>query len=522
MSYEEHFDLDITEDIRRYTAELLKNKEYLFVRNEYERDPLTREKVKVQYGYCSHCGKEHKTGYTLKHNEVVVCEECGAEIKVKDIRYGKKCLYNDLCFYWFDKSKIDKNIVVCRGYYLIKHYDEDYKNPKCDYLLDAVYIFDANTRRSRMFKWDWWSNELIERASIFDFEINSLSNVDTFICEESLKRAVRDTSFQYCDFERKKICASIVKYLDRFNKYPWLEQLEKMGFIELAETIIDGETTFNSINFKGKDIFKKLKLNRGEVKALSKMNMKAGLTAYQLRIYQLNRDNGFKPSFEEAEELYKGIKYSGFGCSVSRVNAFIKKMGTKKLLNYLNKQYKEFNNNSYYGMGSVMNKWEDYLKNCKKLNWEIKNKSILFPKDLAKAHNHTTKLIEVEKNREHDKKIKRRLPGLKKKYFFKDNTFFIRPAESSEDLINEGGKLNHCVAVHYMKPYAEAITDILMVRRIDNPTEPLVTVEVRNGIVTQAYGKNDTIPKKDVQAFLKKFKNEILSKVNKNKKGKVA
>lgn len=203
------------------------------------------------------------------------------------------------------------------------------------------------------------------------------------------------------------------------------------------------------------------------------------------------------------------------------LNNLIKIAGTNKVIKYCEKQYNHFNkSNSYYNKASVISKWNDYLKNCEKLSWNIRDKSIIFPKDLVKAHNHTTSLINAEKNKEIDKKINKRLPGLKKKYFFKDKDFFIRPAESSEDLINEGGTLNHCVAVHYMKPYANKETDILMIRKIDNPTVPLVTMEIKNGQVKQAYGKNDTIPKKDVEKFIEKFKTEILEKINSSKKNK--
>lgn len=513
--YLKHFDLHVSDGIKSFVEEILKDKEYLFVRNEYESEPLSNEKVKVQYGYCSHCRKEFKTGEHLKHNEVIICPECGAEIAVKNIGYGKKCLMNDFCFYWFDKSIIDPKVVTCKGYYLRKDYYKDYKNPHYEYSIQALYIFDTRANKSVMLKHNYWEDNYEERSSIFDFNINWLGNKYCYCSFESLDAAVKDTIFQYSRYKNRCGQTSIVKYLDKFCKYPWIEQLEKMHFNKLVDSLENGWTTFNAINYKGKDIFKKLKLNRGEVKQLANMSLKEKLTPNVLRIYQLNRENGFKASFEEALELDKITKYS-----TEDVYKFVKIIGTNKVIKYCNKQYTQFNNDSYFGKGSVISKWRDYLNNCKKLNWDITDKSILFPKDLQKAHNHTTKLINAEKNKEVDKKIKRRLPKLKKKYFFKDNTFFIRPAESSEDLINEGGTLNHCVAVHYMKPYANKETDILMIRRIDNPTQPLVTVEVKNGEIRQAYGKNDTIPQKDVQEFIEKFKSEILENIKSNKKNK--
>lgn len=293
-----------------------------------------------------------------------------------------------------------------------------------------------------------------------------------------------------------------------------------MNFHQLVETLVQGTTMFNSINYKGKDIFKKLRLNRAEIKELNDTKMKDGsslkevLTPRALRMYQLNKKYGFKPSLHEVYRFSEMTRYTYL-----EIEKMISYVDINKMLKYSEKQY-HMSESNYNFKASVITKWIDYIENCKKLNWSIINKSILYPKDLVKAHNHTTSLINAEKNKEADQKIKRRLLGLKKKYFFKDKDFFIRPAESSEDLINEGGTLNHCVAVHYMKPYANKETDILMIRRIDNPTQPLVTVEVKEGRVKQAYGKNDTIPKKDVQKFIEKFKTEILEKINSSKKNK--
>lgn len=519
--YLKHFDLHVSDDIKNFVEETLKDKEYLFVRNEYEPEPISNLKVKVQYGYCSHCRKEFKTGEYLKHNEVIICSNCGAEVNVKEIRYGKKCLRNDFCFYWFDKSIIDPQIVTCKGYYLSKEYDEDYKKPRYNYNLEAVYIFDTRNNKSVMLMKNIWQSDGWEkRSSIFDFTINSLGNAECYVSLESLETAVKDTVFQYSRYNSRYRSTSIIKYLNRFCKYPWIEQLEKMNFHQLVETLVQGTTMFNSINYKGKDIFKKLRLNRAEIKELNDTKMKDGsslkevLTPRALRMYQLNKKYGFKPSLHEVYRFSEMTRYTYL-----EIEKMISYVDINKMLKYSEKQY-HMSESNYNFKASVITKWIDYIENCKKLNWSIINKSILYPKDLVKAHNHTTSLINAEKNKEIDKKIKKRLPGLKKKYFFKDKDFFIRPAESSEDLINEGGTLNHCVAVHYMKPYANKETDILMIRRIDNPTQPLVTVEVKEGRVKQAYGKNDTIPKKDVQKFIEKFKTEILEKINSSKKNK--
>ena len=80
------------------------------------------------------------------------------------------------------------------------------------------------------------------------------------------------------------------------------------------------------------------------------------------------------------------------------------------------------------------------------------------------------------------------------------------------EVMEEGKELDHCVAAHYMKPYANGETILLCVRNIEDKDKPLVTVEVKNRKVVQAYGIHDTKPPKDVLEFLDKYKKEVLSK----------
>ena len=63
-----------------------------------------------------------------------------------------------------------------------------------------------------------------------------------------------------------------------------------------------------------------------------------------------------------------------------------------------------------------------------------------------------------------------------------------------------------------IEAYANGETILLCVRNIEDKDKPLVTVEVKNRKVVQAYGIHDTKPPKDVLEFLDKYKKEVLSK----------
>lgn len=513
--YLKHFSFNVSEDMKKFVEDIFKNKEYLFVRNDIERDYMTSFPRKVQYGYCSHCKNEYQIEGNIIHGEVGICDSCGAELQAKEVRYGKKKLRNEACFYWFGKSILDPNVVTCKGYYVSKDYDKDYKNPDYDFSLQAIYIFDANNQKSKMLTKSYWGTDnWDERASIFDFNNGWLANKWFHCSFDSLDLSVKDTVFKYSNYREYCGKRSIVKYLGRFNEFPWVEQLTKIGFSKIADDFIWKENMHNCLNYKGKDIFKKLRLNKREVKDIRESNVE--LTPKILRFYQLDKKHDSKSDIKKVR-----VFNNAYGWDYAVASVVLRLTSINKAMRYMSKQFKEFNDNCYSHKDSVINTWRDYIEACKKLCRDINNKDILFPKDLHKAHQNTIKLVKVEGDKRLDRKIEKRLEKLKDMYSFKDKDFLIRPAESSQDLIKEGDTLKHCVAKNYSIPYANGKTDILFLRRINSPNDPLVTIEVKEGQIVQSYGKNNKNPKEDEQKFIDKFKNKILSKL-KSKKGKVA
>lgn len=514
--YLKHFNFSVGKDIKKFVEGIFKNKEYLFVRNDIEKDYMTSIPRKVQYGYCSHCKNEFKLEGNTSHNEVGICDSCGAELQVKEVRYGKKKLMNEACFYWFEKSILDPNVVTCKGYYVSKDYDKDYKNPDYDFSLQAIYVFDTSNKESKMLiKNCWYSHGWDERASIFNFNQGWLANKWCYCSFNSLDIAVKDTMFQYSNYKNYCGTHDIIKYLGIMNKYPWIEQLEKIGFKRIAEARIWGhEIMHNCLNYQGKDIFKKLRLNKRDVKEIRESNIE--ITTQILRFYQLDRKHNTKTKISEIVEFN-----NTYGWDYAASSTVLKLTNVNKAMGYIEKQFKVFNEDCYNSRSNVLSTWRDYIEDCKKLCRDLSNKDILFPQNLHKAHQGTIKLVKVEGDKRIDKKIEKRLDKLKDMYFFKDKTFLIRPAESSQDLIKEGDKLNHCVAKNYTITYASGKTDILFIRRVDSPDVPLVTVEVKDGRIIQAHRRNNKQPNEDEQKFIDKFKNKILSKLN-SKKGKVA
>ena len=76
---------------------------------------------------------------------------------------------------------------------------------------------------------------------------------------------------------------------------------------------------------------------------------------------------------------------------------------------------------------------------------------------------------------------------------YSDGAFRIRPVASASEMVGEGERQHNCLAT-YVDAVAEGVTDIWPMRRADRPDESLVTVEVRDGEVRQAFRACNQLP----------------------------
>lgn len=151
----------------------------------------------------------------------------------------------------------------------------------------------------------------------------------------------------------------------------------------------------------------------------------------------------------------------------------------------------------------------DYLEFAQKLGFDIKDKKVLYPKNLKQKHDEYMNQIEFNKNKKIDKLIKKRYKKiLKNQYATKK--YIILPANSINSLIDESKQQNNCV-----RTYAERIAnnqcDIYFMRLIDSQDKSLVTVEVRNNKIVQKRTKNNCITTDDQNKFLNLWEKKILN-----------
>lgn len=100
-------------------------------------------------------------------------------------------------------------------------------------------------------------------------------------------------------------------------------------------------------------------------------------------------------------------------------------------------------------------------------------------------------LMELERERDmrrheaSDAAISRRAAELGGNGFESDG-YLIRPAATVRKILDEANAQHNCAA-GFIDKYASDQTDLWLMRKVSDPDEPLVTVEVRGGTVRQAF-----------------------------------
>ena len=499
--YLKHVNLTIDKELESFIYEnILESSEYAVMK---------KEEGKI-IAYCTRCNKEYETWFDddeIIHNTDGRCPICDARVKSKNIRYGRKTLEYRALVYTFSKSLVSEKHIVCKTYEITRDGYQDYKRVKTDYCLAATYIFGEgeSTMLTRDYRGNW-----LKRASIFD--VNNImgmfwTRLDTWMDYESFYKAMKGTPYQYSMLEEVNKRNSyntnsfILKYLELFTKNNLVESMIKVGCGSVVAEKLESRCS-SAVNWRGKDIYKMLKVTKEDLRELVKS--KQFITNRFLKVYQLRNKNNSKLTIHELKDIE--MKY---GYSIDRFENVVKYAKFEKIYRYLNKQ-KINDSDKYAGWENVLITFCDYIADLKKLNQDLKNERVLFPKELYKAHQNTITQVIIKNDPEVNELIKKRYKKLIK-YKFDYKGMEIRPVRDIVELIAEGKELGHCVG-SYAKRYAKGETNIFVIRNKESITEPFFTVEIKEERVTQVYGKGNCRETPEVKEFMEKFKMIKLSK----------
>lgn len=176
----------------------------------------------------------------------------------------------------------------------------------------------------------------------------------------------------------------------------------------------------------------------------------------------------------------------------------------KSVLRYLKKQRNRENNDVVY---LIENRhYRDYLVCEKDLKDGSFSKMNKYPNNFRTIFHNIQSEYTAKKALIDQKKFAEQ--GQKFKWLeCEGKEFSVIVPEDPHEINIEADVLEHCVRT-YIPRVAEGKTLIAFLRFTKNPEYPYVTLEVKNGVLTQAYGKNDKKPSLKALDFLSKWAKE--------------
>ena len=157
----------------------------------------------------------------------------------------------------------------------------------------------------------------------------------------------------------------------------------------------------------------------------------------------------------------------------------------------------------------------DYLQECKKLGYDMKNKKILFPENLQAAHEATSEKIQIQTDAKKKEDFIKSVKKLYDRPEYREDTLLIRSAKDPEELAKESAALHHCVRT-YVDKVARGSCVILFIRRTSEPDKPYFTLELSpEGKIVQCRGDHNRDYPQDVKEFLERWQKWMKTKKKK-------
>jgi len=183
------------------------------------------------------------------------------------------------------------------------------------------------------------------------------------------------------------------------------EYLEKIEMNSLVENLINGRR--DCLNFKANSLDKFLRIPKDYIKMV-KDNDFGIFEIHNLRWLLKEKHPKITPQI--VKDL-PTIKYN-----FAEARRIVPNIDFTDYLNYINKTSAALRSRYHY----------DYLDFCKKLNYDMTSKEVLYPHNLEEAHDREMARVKIVKDKQMEQKVANILQEAVKKHNFATNEMFIR------------------------------------------------------------------------------------------------
>lgn len=447
-----------------------------------------------------------------KHNDEAVCPFCGGAVTLKEThRLGKRrnlVEYQPIVFLTEKDGEL-----WARAYWALKEY-QGALNAMPEFKLTYAYHFAAGYAEA--VSADFWDGKKIITERL-EGRINPKAPViaEPFRsgsgCFSSLEEyhvvgmeAIERSGFKYCQYDRyaedweyhlkhtgKR--EHLMRYLAAYSIYPrQVEMLMKAGGDSIVDDLVCGyRKNKDIIKWEEADPCAAFGLNKTELRAWRES--RAGFT--EIKLYKRLKKAGLRTEFAVLKVIADEFTHMAEEFINDLIGWEIK---PEKAMRYLGKHTGPRCYGAYFGYPQAYRLWKDYLVMAERLGYDTHHPAVLMPKALEAKHDEAAAAINARREREEMEQnallraeAAERLAAWHKRYDVEAEGYFIRVADSAEEITAEGRALEHCVG-GYAQRHMQGKTTILFLRRCVCPEASLYTIEMSGTTLVQIHGfRND-------------------------------
>ena len=463
---------------------------------------------------CTYCEK-FSVIERQKNNDVLRCPKCGQKVIAK--AQGKRAAYHEDRETCQVIRRISPQELVVRIYKLYWSYAKGKDSiRKSAYEVMRIFVRSDDGKKAIVEPYYYDSGYDSVTRWRRGYHPGALFGMECFISEETgeiylpgLEKALQGTAWEYCAlrqfYERTAIPMQVSHYLKMYLQHPLLiERLTKVGFENIVADVVYQHGFSDALDEMQTKTHRILRVEKQDVSVLREQ--KTGVSL--LKKYQAY----VAIHLRGRAELFQWQLHN----EVSEIPTDIFQYTTaEKFMRYIDAQFPIYCEtrpaNGYRDptMETLVITYVDYLHMCRRQAYDMKDKSVLFPKNCAAAHDREAERIQKINDAQKNKAFGMAYAGFARKAVLSNQELQIVCPKRANDLVDEGKALHHCVG-SYIDKVAEGRCLIVFVRRVEEPKKPYVTVEVRDGKIAQIHGDHNSKPTEEVQKFIDLWSRKVL------------
>ena len=462
--------------------------------------------------YCTYCEK-FSVIKRPKSNDVLRCPKCRQKVIAK--AQGKRAACHEDRETCQVIRQISPHELVVRIYKLYWSYAKGRDTArKYAYEVMRIFVRSDDGKKATIEPYYYDSGYDSVTRWRHGYHPGALFGMECFISEETgtvylpgLEKALKGTAWEYCAlrqfYERTAIPMQVSHYLKMYLQHPLLiERLTKVGFENIVADVVYRHGFSDALDEEQTKTHRILRVEKQDVSVLREQ--KTGVSL--LKKYQAY----VAIHLRGRTELFQWQLHN----EVSEIPTDIfQYMTAEKFMRYIDAQFPIYceTRPAYRDptIETLVITYVDYLHMCRRQAYDMKDKSVLFPKNCAAAHDREAERIQKINDAQKNKAFGMAYAGFARKAVLSNKELQIVCPKRANDLVDEGKALHHCVG-SYIDKVAEGRCLIVFVRRVEEPKKPYVTVEVRDGKIAQIHGDHNSKPTEEVQKFIDLWSRKVL------------